>query len=238
MVRFTKLILFIVSLFVLTGCFNDDTVTVRFRAIVVLEVDGEEREFSNVMQFKYTKLEPGNVRQARSDIKMWGEAIIVDLDKRGKAYILPILYTEQQKFGTSTYFTDNLLRTLRDGKRLRDLKQTQLELLREFEGRKKLLVRGDYRPTFVYFKDETKPKSLHYLDAASLDVYFGQGVKFISAEIERTDANFTNGELAKHLPWINKPANLIFSGRLPYDQWKFKLGLGKGSFFLPESLKL
>ena len=87
----------------LTGCEDDpkrktQEATVRFKSIITLTVDGQPREFSNVMQVYYRGIGKSLLGYATRS-KSWGEAIVIDLGERGRAYVLPMNFSRTNNFG-------------------------------------------------------------------------------------------------------------------------------------------
>lgn len=236
-----KISTLLISVFILAAC-STNSVIVRYKAILTLEVDGKLKEFSNVMQVKYTKFEKGQkITAQRRPVQEWGEALVIDLGRRGRAYMLPIVFFDAGKKGTSGLFTSAVINTVLGHSDVRRLIPEDFGKLENFKGRRNLKIRNNALPTFVYFDDENEPNSIHHLDARNLQIYFGSEVNYISLEIESTNLGVTKGEIFKYLPWLASKDSLGIEAPpirpvVPRNKYKFKWHIGRGSFLLPETL--
>jgi hypothetical protein len=71
-------ILMIAVMAIVAGCGEsegDRSVTVRYRTIIALKVDGKTREFSSVMQTQYTRITQ-SLLGAGGSVSDWGEAVV------------------------------------------------------------------------------------------------------------------------------------------------------------------
>lgn len=128
--------------------------------------------------------------QATNPAKVVGEAVVVDLEKRGKLFALidangpyKILYSAFPVTGATTptgirYYNEHLK-----------------------PGMKAILATE--QPRLVYFKDMTDPKSVQPVNRDDLAASFGEGVKLQKIEIEITDDSVTTG-IEKFLPWLER----------------------------------
>ncbi|MBK9585619.1 MAG: hypothetical protein KA099_12315 [Alphaproteobacteria bacterium] len=171
-------------------------------------------------------------------LSLEGEAVIVDLDTRGKVFAIldgPLLGAD---YGSSIIFyvfsEGPPGRTIEGAKYYRELKAN------------KLLDTTHY-PKFVAFDDLADPKSVVSLveyktdekyppeidiEQTYFEKYFGAGVKLKSVKIEMTDEDIS-WKVEGILPWINSYRNILFDGRRYHTieaENKLTNSLSMGSF--------
>ncbi|MCP4096561.1 MAG: hypothetical protein GY748_10005 [Planctomycetaceae bacterium] len=246
-VKWLVLFVLMIGLF---GCDSgpDRTATVRFKTIIALKVDGNTREFSSVMQVKYTRITK-SLMGAGGGATLWGEAVVIDLGRRGKAYMLVSTRSHNGNF-SSSYHTA-ISQSFGINKSLGSLKQKDIEAYRNLTGRVPMINNDLYNnrpktkyPMIVAFKDENDPASLFVVDLKDMSPAFGRGVKFENVYLEITDEEITTGEVFKHLPWLKKkykagfetePARTQTSKRIPRSERPIKWRINYNAFFAEES---
>ncbi len=227
-----KLFVFLaLAAFALTGCGEEEvnrTAKVRFKTILVLKVAGEIREFSSVMQVENTRITK-SLMGAGGKGELWGEAVVIDLGKRGTAYMLAYSHDAKKYSGHS--YHGSFMQSFGINGNLGTLKQINNNPYREeFE---------TTYPLIVAFKDEDDPKSIYLVELDDLSPAFGRRVKFQNIFLEITDEEITTGELFKHLPWLKKRYGIGF-GRMPKDRKarrrdrSYKSYINYGSFIQSE----
>lgn len=220
MIKAIKTLLLLVPLFVLAGCFNDDTATVRFKAITVLEVDGVEKEFYSVLQTRI-KLTPKSTIGFNAKTRLWREATVLDLGERGRAYVIHTHFKPDAVGGSSIY-PAGLLKSYGLEWTIGRLEEKDLSELKSVSGRVPLDY-GNRTPVIVYFEDETDQNSVKYLDKNDLSAAFGEDVKLKGFYLEITDNSVTDGKILEYLPWLKLENYKKFEGRpkgpLP-DKWR------------------
>lgn len=226
-----------------SGCFWNDSATVRFKVIAVLEVDGEIREFSNVMQVEYTRVERSALGYGGKS-KTWGEALVIDLGERGRTYMLHSHFNKEYSEFSEVY-APSILMTLGLDASVGSLKDNGIDIINEANGRYKLKTynsyyKTDFVPAFVSFIDEKNPNSIFLIDKDKFSDQFGAGIKFIRIDIETTDEKITQGVLIKYLPWLSKKYKIGFE-RLPRpnippkNEWKLRWKMNFNRFYAGES---
>lgn len=222
-------------------CHGDNCALVRFKAITVLEVDGELREFYSVLQAKVLRLEEGQSAQGfggRS--KVWKEATVIDLGERGRAYVLHSSYIPKKTVTLSAIYPQALLDSFGSKANMGNLKKNDLKLLKQASGRYPYMLRGNLRPTFAYFTDEADQNSIEYLHQDNLTKVFGEGVSFVGFFIEKTDEGITDGKILDYLPWLNLEPYKMFEQApkgIPRNEWKLGWLVTKNTFVIPEHLR-
>ena len=138
-----------------------------------------------------------------------GEAITVDLGKRGVMFALLIKiekigeYTNYEyAFNLPIYVTKRAGRAI-DGRRARPPRYNLFtDYVREVAGvQGKLRVEVSDLPTLVRFRDVNDSTSVEQVDPFDLAVAFGPGVRWRSITLEMTDGPVTTG-IEKKLTWL------------------------------------
>jgi len=221
--------------------------TVRFKSIITLTVDGQPREFSNVMQVYYRGIGKSLLGYATRS-KSWGEAIVIDLGKRGRAYVLPTNFSRTNSFGN--VYPHALLQTVGINTSVGGMKDEQYKILQSVTGRhtykyENSMVDLDIiRPLIVGFKDEADPNSIFEIKYDALERFLGAGVKYKSFELEITDNPITEGRLIKRLTWLNDPTKQCFQRSVdamdvddlpPREEWPLKWFMTCRKLYLPST---
>ena len=195
--------------------------TVRFRLILTLDVHGERREFSNVHEITFVRYDRNSLLGFGGRTKTKGEALVVDLGERGRAYLLRA--SENPDHSIGGFLPEVVLRTLylrnEYGTRVStgSLEPGHMDELRAASGRHPFASfegmppaefgrrKVSWRPFMLAFEDEAVGDTVFEVPLDDMSRAFGPGVEFVRLEIEFTDAPVTEGEVAKHLPWVVGP---------------------------------
>lgn len=244
-----KLFCFTSLLFILVACeaseaelcHGDNCALVRFKAITVLEVDGELKEFYSVLQAKVVRLEEGQSALGfggRS--KLWNEATVIDLGERGQAYTLNYAFTPGVSTNLSSIYPQALLTSFGSNANMGNLKKDDIEILKQTSGRFQFKIPGLKEPTIVYFKNDSNQNSVEYLHTKDFPKHFGEGVKFVGFFIEKTGEDITDGKIQEFLPWLDLKPYKMFEqapNGIPRSKWKLKWHLSKSAFVMPEHIR-
>jgi hypothetical protein len=245
-VRLTVIsILMIAVMAMLAGCGEsegDRSATVRYRTIIALKVDGKTREFSSVMQTRYTRITQ-SLMGAGGSVSDWGEAVVIDLGKRGKAYMLVSTKSRTGEFSDEYGFS--LKESFGIKNSLGSLTQEDIETLRTLSGRVPLsninnTDKKNYYPMIVAFKDESDPKSIFEVKRDNLSSAFGAGVSFENVYLEITKEDVSSGVVFQHLPWLKNKYDAGFEKRpsgdkTPREERPAKWRVNYDAFFAEES---
>lgn len=158
-----------------------------------LKTGSAVRELSNSTSPKLLDFHMGNP----ADVK--GEAVIVNLGKRGLLFVLISDESDYELYQTFPIEGPTTAQGIRYYRSL-DI------------GLRKILKEGEYFPQFVTFNDINDPKSIQPVDHNDLAATFGEGVKFKSIAIETTNEPVT-WKIEKYLTWLPK-----------YKEYKYYLG--------------
>ena len=189
----------------LFGC-GQRVPTFRYKLTATVETPEGLRQQSTVVEVKnfYESGVLGTGLESRAK----GEAIPVDLGKRGTLFILltsqhdpsivfgmpfaALLPVQPDDRGTSEALANNY-RTL--------AKLTGIGTL----------PRNAY-PQFVRFRDTRDPKSVEDVDPANLSSAFGNGVWLRDITVQITDDRRTDGRMDDLLPWLKTYHGKMFDG--------------------------
>jgi len=228
------------SLIILSAC-SDDSATVRFKAITVLEVDGEVKEFYSVLQSKVERIEKGqSVTGFGGRSTLWDEATVIDLGERGRAYVVHASFKPGKSKSFSPIYPIALLRAFGSNATMGNLSKDDISLLANGTGRHPLFVWRDRKPTIIYFEDEADQNSIKYLQHDNLSDVFGKGVKIKEFHIEVTNEEITDGEILKYLPWLELPKYTEFQrapNGIPSYNWEFVWHMTRTKFMISENLR-
>jgi len=243
-----KTLMLLISFIILSSCSaseaelcnGDNCALVRFKAITVLEVDGELKEFYNVLQAKVVRLEEGQSALGfggRS--KVWSEATVIDLGEKGRAYILNISYRPNSPTAISSIYPQALLTSFGSKANLGNMKKEDVKILKQASKRYEFKMPGSRKPTFVYFSDEADENSVKHLPLNQLSEVFGDGVKFLGFYIEKTNEEITDGKIIKYLPWLKLHSSQLFETPVrgvKRSDWRLSWRLSKSAFVMPEHI--
>lgn len=179
----------------LAGC-GDETVTRRIRVIAKAEVAGKPVEGSTVMEITWRGTSDG-----RMFIENHGEALILELDGHGTAFILPTSLDNERRL-TPNYWAYVLLRSIGiEGQGQRE----DFPKLESAQGRYPVTGIGNTPrlPLIVRFANENRKDSVRQVLPENFESAFGSGAKFVGIEFEFTDDPPTE-ILAERLPMLAK----------------------------------
>lgn len=212
----------------------------RYRLTVEVETPEGLRTGSSVIEVstaiagKYSIPTPGHV-----SARAWGEAVAVDLGKRGVLFGLlrsdenidwaagvmfgfapdvPMPRDADGKFDSAAYFRDRYMAML-ENRRL-------IVLPERFKNSE-----GLARPMLVRFRDITDPKTVERVDPDDLAASFGEGVKLRRVTVQLTDDPVTKG-IKKRLGWLGEyPEPSLDPSHSPSD-WSLSATLHHGDFLI------
>lgn len=216
----------------LAGC-QGESATLRFRVIASATVDGKPIENSSTMEITYSRVTNSLIGNGGAT-RLYGEALIFDLNGKGTVYILPIQHapkaspTQVYEYGMlTTLGIDNSIGSLTDGDFAR---------LRNASGRHPFRLHKTTRlPAFIAFTDESDPKTIFEITPSELDRYF-PGVQFLGLDIEITNEPVTT-KLRDRLPWLRSARDpKIFprdppASRRPYSDLPLSHMMTPADFF-------
>ena len=183
----------------LAGCQSGENAKLRYRVIASFEVDGHLFEASTVMEIHYARV-TNSLIGAGGATRLYGEALIADLDGRGTVYILPIQHPRNASL--TQVYEYGVLSTLGIHSSVGSLTDADFSTLRNAKGRKPFRLHKTTRlPAFISFSDEQDPKTIFELQPSEVGQYVS-GARFLSLDIEITDAPVTR-KLRQRLPWLN-----------------------------------
>ncbi len=137
--------------------------------------------------------------------KVRGEAVVVDLGKRGILFALLKGY----KFGEN--YSDRILyETFGGGTNISGLRE-----LRRLKAGQKATLPPYHYPMLVTFKDLNNPKTvapIFQAEDVKLEELFGEGVHVRDITIEITDENIV-WKVKSYIPWLNDYYNQMFDGQ-------------------------
>lgn len=140
---------------------------------------------------------------AQADVK--GEAVVVDLGRMGVLFAL--LKASSGVNGDPQYMVFNAFPfhwkddTGESHAGGSELTSEGIRYYRSLKGKKELAI--EKLPMLVRFHDIKDPKTVELVDPNNLEKSFGKGVKLVSATLEMTDENVTEGKVKKYLSWFN-----------------------------------
>jgi hypothetical protein len=187
---------------------GEPSATVRYRVIATAEVDGQRVEGSTVMEVNYQRVKHSLIG-AGGATKLYGEALILDLKGRGTVFMPPIRHHDRTEL--MQIYEDGILLTFGVRNSIGGLADEDFARLRQAKGRRPFSfapLNPPLRlPVFVAFRDEKIPNTIYEVDPLHMDSFF-PGVRFVSLDIEITDAPVTQ-VLKQRLPWLASPSQLF-----------------------------
>ena len=182
--------------------------TVRYRVIATAEVDGQRVEGSTVMEAHFSHVEHSLIG-AGGATRLYGEALILDLKGRGTVFMPPVRHYD--KTVLMQIYEDGIPLTFGVRNSIGVMKDEDFARLRKAKGRRPLSfapLNPPLRlPAFVAFRNEKIPNTIYEIDPQHMDSAF-PGVRFISLDIEITDAPLTK-VLKQRLPWLASSTELF-----------------------------
>lgn len=172
-----------------------ETYTYRFRLGMEVEVDGEVKSASSVIEVSRSwQPKIGSAPDYTSSAS--GEAVFLDLGQ-GRNLIMTLGWGPKASDDRLIFIAPTVFKTS-----FQDLAQ---RLAHTSESRP---LEGKDIPTLVTFSDLSDPKTARVVDAYRLDAVFGSGVRFRRAWIQMTREPVTRGieeklpALTKHRDWM------------------------------------
>ncbi|MGR9185797.1 hypothetical protein ACU8L2_23520 [Rhizobium leguminosarum] len=157
----------------LAGCQSGEKAKLRYRVIASFEVDGHLFEASTVMEIHYARV-TNSLIGAGGATRLYGEALIADLDGRGTVYILPIQHPRNASL--TQVYEYGVLSTLGIDSSIGSLTDADFSTLRNAKGRKPFrLQQRDYRPSFFSLTNRTQKLFLSYSRRRWVSTYLAHG---------------------------------------------------------------
>lgn len=183
------------------------TYSCRYRMTVTVEVEGQLRSGSSVIEYwmsKQPRLPIFNPYQTGVS----GEAVFVDLGEQRNVVALLASGLNAEKAG----YPEGVIRSHFTKPNDFDRYAASLSSLRgSWE-----LSSGDL-PTLVTFSNASDPATIKVIRADQLEQVFGPGVRWRGVRIEMTTEAVTN-EIESRLPWVSK-----LGGSISFTPGKFTL---------------
>lgn len=175
--------------------------THRYRLTVHVEVDGELKSGSGVIQVAMTP-SPSDGPPTTVD----GEAVVLDLGPRGMLFVL---LSGADNSGAADITRRTFMPTTGGGEAANKALS---------KARSRVELQPSELPALVTFKDIGDPQTIVHVRPDDLASAFGPGVRFVSATIELTDDPVTR-RIDKVLPWLSA-ANGGLGGRFASTDFK------------------
>jgi len=228
---------------VLTGCFESDEATVRFKITAKARVDGKPVENSSVMEITWTHSSLNLLGKGGATYAT-GEATVLDLGQRGKVFILPWINNPDGSFGQ--YFEIALPQTFGIEHRVAKFTSSDFAKLRALKAGQKFtpnyrysMVDRDFKPFMVTLRDPADPATVTEVTKDNFASLFGENSVFEEVTIEITDDPLTKGVTMQALPllkdrkriWSQRPRNLARLQLPPMSQRPLNWRMGPSLFF-------
>lgn len=199
-----------------TACSSGDRVTLRFKAIATVFVDGRLVEGSTVMEITYARIS-GSLLGNGGATRLYGEAMVLDLGDKGTVYILPMQHPGDNDL--SRVYEYAVLATLGVRNSFGSLKDEDFAVLRSAKGRHPFkLNESTMLPAFVSFTDHRDPKTIFEVLPKDIGKHF-PGVTFVGLDLQITDEPITK-KLRDRLPWLSIWAPEKVFPRDPPGHWR------------------
>jgi hypothetical protein len=172
--------------------------TIRYRLTLEVEIDGKPVAGSGVIQVKQFDTAAVLRSTGGAGAEVNGEAIILDLGRRGLVFGL----LRGATLGLSEEWGPRslLLRVFGDVFGSETGPLPRIRILQRERPRRELPP--TYLPMLVHFRDVNDPKSIEQLDPTNFGATLGPGIVLRRAMIEITDDPITTGIEAR-LPWLS-----------------------------------
>ncbi len=241
--RFVSFVVMAFLAFSLSGCFDGDEASVRFKITAKAVVDGKPVENSSVMEVTWTD-SSRNLLSTRGTAFATGEATVLDLGKRGKVFVLPWMGNPDGSFGA--YFEVALPQTFGLENRMAKLDSSDFAALRALKVGQKFspnyldpMVKKDFKPFMVMLRDPADPSTVAEVTKDNFSKLFGEGAVFEGLSIEITDQPVTKGVATGHLPllkdrkriWSQRPRNIARLQLPPMNQQPLNWRMRPSLFF-------
>jgi len=191
---------------ILACCVAYPTYTHRYRLTVEVDVDGQVTSGSSVIETHWTAQPAGLVGGKPFSVRVFGEAVYVDLGSRGP--LIVTLFGDNIRERASTSRSAHELALVAFGLR-RD--HAGLDALQRRRGRVELPIEA--LPLLITFTDVRDPRTIRAFTPAEVPSVFGPDVQLRSASVELTDAPMSRS-LADALPWLRAMTPSTLIGRL------------------------
>jgi len=219
----------VAMIFFVISNISSRTVTIPFKIVVELDVDGHTRNFSTIMTNSYTPRVRGNNSnmfgiKRGGYVKTNGEAFDIDLGDRGRAFVLPRMHIKDslsERYGwiLSKQFG------YRPKENYQSFYKEDLLDFAKIEGRAYLYDRSKNEPInehlfplIVAFEDDSDASTLYIVDPNKLEEVFGANVTLKSLYMEMTKDTLVQGKIETQLPWLKNRTKAGFprlSRRMP-----------------------
>ncbi len=229
--------------FALTGCFEDDSATLRLKIIARALIDGKPVENSSVMEITWSHSSLNLIGKGGATYAK-GEAVVLDLGQRGKVFILPWMNSPDGSFGQ--YYEVALPQSIGIKNRIAKFdsddfaKLRNLKTGREFTPNYRFsMVDRDFKPFMVTLRDPADPATVTEVTKENFAKLFGEGASFKGVTIKITDEPVTSGVTMKALPllkdrkriWSQRPRNLARLQLPPMSERPLNWRMGPSLFF-------
>ncbi|MCP4936155.1 MAG: hypothetical protein GY927_18625 [bacterium] len=241
--RFVSIVTLAFLSVALAGCFERDEASTRFKITVSAVVDGESVHSTSVMEITWSHsslnlLGSGGISSAK------GEAVVLDLGKRGKVFVLPWKNNPDGSFGQ--YYEIALPQTVGITSRITKFGKNDFARLRALEPGQKFtpdfydkMAKKHFQPFMVMLGDPTDPATVVEVTKDNFADLFGANSSFEGITIEITDQPHTTGTVFAHLPllkdrkriWSQRPRNLARLQLPPMSQRPLNWRMGPSLFF-------
>jgi hypothetical protein len=214
------------------------SVTLRYRLVLELEIDGQSKFGSGVREVTYTK-QPELASQHELSIGYRGEAIAIDLGSRGILFVLlkgnSYDRSEPEWIVLRAFDVEggSFPRPVEDG----------IEQVSHLSGKRELPF--DVLPKLVRFRDMNDPKTVESVNPFNIAERFGSGTKLVRATLEIVPADvwpfnlmgfgsepLTTG-IEKQLSWLPQYYDRMLDGQR-YEtistELRFANSLSSGAF--------
>lgn len=202
----TKLIVATLTISTLAGC-GERVPTFRYKMTATVDTPEGARQESTVVELRnfYESGVLGTGLESRAK----GEAIPVDLGKRGTLFIL-LTSPDDPSLVFGMPFAA-LLPEQPDNRGTSEALANNYRTLAKVTG-SGTLPRNAY-PRFVRFHDIRDPTSVEEVDPGNLAAAFGDGVRLRGITFQITDDRRTDGRMDGLLPWLKEYHGKRFDGR-------------------------
>lgn len=177
----------------------DASPTLRYRLTLEVDVDGQTRIGSNVIEIRYDVAPAWLPSANRVNARVRGEAVAVDLGERGILFSLLRGDPDAQ----SPYVADAVDIPLRELKIAGSVGGLEPAVVRKAGGQTlRAEIPFSRLPLLVRFRDLADPNSVERVDPGNLAASFGPGARLRRVTIETTRDSVTTG-IDSRLRWLS-----------------------------------
>ncbi len=191
----------------------------RFRLAIEVDVDGEIRIGSSVIEVRTTDYKAGSGETGGLRSQVFGDAIFLDLGN-GRNVVALLGFDPNGSRNAIDLLDFHAFRATIPTLRIEDLPSLSGSVS----------LSGELVPTLVTFSDVNRPETARVVRASDFEQVFGPTVHFKRAWIEMTRDPVTRG-IEKGLPWWNGPGRPAATA---YRAWR--KGSTGGPAIEPETL--